>query len=76
MTVHGYTTQAGFLLNCGVTDFITGEEEPEVRSSLSRQIQRLTLPGDMGEAFKAIALTKNYPEPLLGFTFMNQLERL
>ncbi len=76
LTVHGYTTQAGFLLNCGITDFMNGEEEPGVRFALSRQIQRLTLPGDMGEAFKAIALTKNYAEPLLGFTFMNQLERL
>ena len=28
LTVHGYTTQAGFLLNCGITDFMNGEEDP------------------------------------------------
>lgn len=76
LDVHGYTHQAAFLLNCGITDFMTGHEEPRTRLALSRQIQRLTLPGEMGEAFKVMALTKNYEENLLGFTAMNQLERL
>ncbi len=77
LDVHGYTHQAAFLLNCGITDFMTGQEEPRIRLELSRQIQRLTLPGEMGEAFKVIALTKNYAaESLLGFNVMNQLERL
>lgn len=78
LDVHGYTHQAAFLLNCGITDFMSGEEEPRTRLALSRQIQRLTLPGEMGEAFKVMALTKNIDASLslLGFKTMNQLERL
>lgn len=76
LEVYGYTHQAAFLLNCGITDFINDQEGPAQRRLLIQQIQRLTLPGDMGEAFKALALTKNYEENLLGFHTMNQLERL
>jgi len=76
LNVQGYTHQAAFLLNCGITDFMTGDEDPRSRISLSRQIQRLTLPGEMGEAFKVMALTKNYEQDLLGFKTLNQLERL
>jgi SAM-dependent MidA family methyltransferase len=75
LDIHGYAIQAAFLLNCGITDFLMGQED-HVRSALSRQVQRLLLPGDMGEAFKVMALTKNFSENLLGFTTMNQLERL
>lgn len=71
-----YTHQAAFLLNCGITDFISGQEPPQERLELSRQIQKLTLPGEMGESFKVMALSKNYEQPLLGFKMMNQIERL
>jgi SAM-dependent MidA family methyltransferase len=76
LELDGYTHQAAFLLNCGITDFMTGNEDPRMRLVLSRQIQRLTMPGEMGEAFKVMGLVKNFAEPLLGFTLMNQLERL
>ncbi len=76
LEVLGYIHQAGFLINCGITDFMSGQEEPMVRLKLSRQIQRLTLPGEMGEAFKVMALSKNMELPLLGFGAMNQIERL
>lgn len=73
--VAGFTHQAGFLLNCGVTDFLA-VSDPEVRVNLVRQVQRLTMPAEMGEPFKAMALTKNYEGPLMGFRYMSQLERL
>ncbi|MBS0350590.1 MAG: SAM-dependent methyltransferase [Proteobacteria bacterium] len=76
LEVSGYTHQAGFLLNCGITDFITGAEDPRTRLDLNRQIQRLTLPAEMGEAFKFMALTKNFSEKLLGFNHFDQLARL
>jgi SAM-dependent MidA family methyltransferase/cbb3-type cytochrome oxidase subunit 3 len=76
LAVYGYTHQAAFLLNCGITDFMNNDVSARERLVLSRQIQRLTLPGDMGEAFKAMALTKNYETDLLGFRTLNQLERL
>jgi len=37
------------------------------RLRLSRQAQLLTLPGEMGERFKAIALARDCDGPLRGF---------
>ena len=76
LTVAGFTHQAALLLNCGITSFIPAYEDPALHYAITQQIKKLTLPSEMGELFKAIALTKNYQQPLLGFTNMNQTERL
>ena len=67
--VAGYTTQAHFLIGCGLGDFVANVEALELvqRLNLSRQAMVLTLPGEMGERFKVIALSKNYDSPLRGF---------
>ncbi len=67
--VGGYTTQAHFLIGCGLGDFVANVEGLELvqRLNLSRQAMVLTLPGEMGERFKVIALSKNYDSPLRGF---------
>jgi SAM-dependent MidA family methyltransferase len=67
--VAGYTTQAHFLIGCGLGDFVANVEGLELveRLNLSRQAMVLTLPGEMGERFKVIALTKDYASPLRGF---------
>jgi len=67
--VAGYTTQAHFLIGCGLGDFVANVEGLELvqRLNLSRQAMVLTLPGEMGERFKAIALSKDYDSPLRGF---------
>lgn len=67
--VAGYTTQAHFLIGCGLGDFVANVEGLELvqRLNLSRQAMVLTLPGEMGERFKVIALSKNYDSPLRGF---------
>ncbi|MDD5057142.1 MAG: class I SAM-dependent methyltransferase [Sideroxydans sp.] len=65
----GYTSQAHFLLNNGVMDFL-GEVSPDdVRTfaPLSAQLQKLTSPAEMGELFKVIALGKGLEQPLAGF---------
>lgn len=65
----GYTSQAHFLLNNGVMDFL-GEASPEdVKTYLpiSSQLQKLTSPAEMGELFKVIALGKGMDQPLAGF---------
>ncbi len=67
--VAGYTTQAHFLIGCGLGDFVANVEGLELvqRLNLSRQAMVLTLPGEMGERFKVIALSKDYDSPLRGF---------
>lgn len=66
----GYTTQAFFLINVGITELLQATSPEAVRdyAPLSAQLQKLTSPAEMGELFKVIALGKNLSEPLLGFT--------
>ena len=67
--VAGYTTQAHFLIGSGLGGFLADVADLDVvsRVNLSRQAMVLTLPGEMGERFKAIALAKGYDAPLCGF---------
>lgn len=53
-----YTTQASFLLNCGILDYIKHSYGTE-RLMLSNQINQLTSPNAMGEVFKVIGFSKN-----------------
>ncbi len=65
----GYTTQAHFLINCGITDLLAQTDPESVRDylPLSAQLQKLTSPAEMGELFKVIALGKGMGVPLSGF---------
>ena len=73
----GYTTQAFFLLNCGIADFIAESDPEKLRDHLplSAQLQKLTSPAEMGELFKVIAFGKEMANPLSGFA-MGDLSRL
>lgn len=78
MQLAGYTSQAHFLIGCGLAELAasaqngSGDPDPAV----SGQVKRLTLPGEMGERFKAIAFTRNFTEPLMGFQFIDQQDKL
>ncbi len=65
----GYTTQAYFLINCGITELLQDTAPENLRDylPLSAQLQKLTSPAEMGELFKVIALGKGIEEPLRGF---------
>ena len=65
----GYTTQAYFLLNCGITDLLAQTSAEDIHHYLpqSNQLQKLVSPAEMGELFKVIAFGKNFSEPLRGF---------
>lgn len=82
LTVSGYSTQAAFLLNCGLLNLTSSPIDNTVRNPFvrSQQIQTLTSPSEMGELFKVIALTRAMEErldkPLLGFTWQDQRGRL
>jgi len=66
----GYTTQAYFLLNCGITDMLAQTSTEDIHRYLpqSNQLQKLVSPAEMGELFKVIAFGKNFSEPLSGFS--------
>jgi SAM-dependent MidA family methyltransferase len=65
----GYTTQAYFLINCGITELLQEVAPENARQylPLSAQLQKLTSPTEMGELFKVIALGKGVEIPLRGF---------
>jgi SAM-dependent MidA family methyltransferase len=71
LQVAGFATQAHFLMGLGIERHLRqphGTEELAGRIALARQAMVLTLPGEMGERFKAIGLTKGYKNELSGFS--------
>lgn len=66
----GYTNQAHFLINCGITGILAQipAENAKDYLPLANQVQKLVSPAEMGEMFKAIAFGKNIHQALTGFT--------
>jgi SAM-dependent MidA family methyltransferase len=69
LDVLGFATQAHFLLSTGMqTEIDAHATSPEPARRAARQAaNRLLPPGDMGEAFKVLALGRGIAEPLMGF---------
>ena len=69
LSLAGYTTQAHFLVNCGITELLAEAGPSGSRSylALAAQAQRLLSPSEMGELFKAVALVRGLERPLTGF---------
>lgn len=80
MALLGYTSQAGFLLNNGLTSIAAAQLEActttRAQLSLTRDIKTLTLPGEMGERFQFMALGKNLASSLQGFASQDLSHRL
>ncbi len=60
LDVRGFVTQADFLINGGLDDELAGIADLPIADQLelSRQVKILTLPGEMGEHFKCIGLSR------------------
>jgi SAM-dependent MidA family methyltransferase len=70
LRVAGFATQAHFLMGAGIEHYLSDIATQEIaeRMHLARQAMVLTLPGEMGEKFKVLALTANHDHPLRGFS--------
>jgi SAM-dependent MidA family methyltransferase len=68
-TVLGYTSQAQFLVNCGITHVLaeTPREDARAYAPAASAAQKLLSPAEMGELFKVMALGRGIDVPLLGF---------
>jgi SAM-dependent MidA family methyltransferase len=66
----GYTSQAQFLVNCGITEILaeTPASDAAAYAPLASQAQKLLSPAEMGELYKVIAFGKGVSAPLRGFT--------
>ena len=69
MHVLGYTSQAQFLLSCGITEMLGAIPAEDVRTyaPIAAQVQKLVSPAEMGELFKVMAVGRGVEGPLLGF---------
>ncbi|GMR14777.1 MAG: SAM-dependent methyltransferase [Gammaproteobacteria bacterium] len=82
LEVSGYTTQAMFLLSCGLEEVISSfqslSEKDRVVSNI--EVRKLTLPGEMGERFQVMALSRDLDEDvrdeLRGFALTDLRYRL
>ncbi len=75
LEVAGYCTQAAFLLSSGIEQEFLEAPDGAQRARLSAQARELLMPGEMGETFKAMALTRGITQPLTGFG-LQDLRRL
>jgi SAM-dependent MidA family methyltransferase len=66
LDVAGFCTQAGFLLATGIERFAAAASGIVEQARLAGEARRLLMPGEMGEAFKVMALTRDYEPPLGG----------
>lgn len=78
LDVEGYTTQAYFLMATGLQEFTAGMTSANSRQQAmtAQQIRTLTMPGEMGERIKVMALARQYNHALKGFSVMDQRIRL
>ena len=74
----GYTTQATFLLNCGLADILARTPAEDLMRYLpqAQAAQKLISPAEMGELFKVIALGKGVENTLVGFAQGDRCETL
>jgi SAM-dependent MidA family methyltransferase len=65
----GYTSQAQFLVNCGITGILaeTPASDAAAYAPLASQAQKLLSPAEMGELFKVIVFGKGVSARLRGF---------
>ena len=65
----GYTTQAHYLIGSGLDRVLTRAiaRRPEHAARLQSEVKTLTLPGEMGERFKIMGLTRGLETSLPGF---------
>jgi SAM-dependent MidA family methyltransferase len=72
LEILGFTTQAAFLIGAGMESLLSTEmnlvDDEQHRARLAGEARRLMLPGEMGEAFKVIAVGRGYHAPLAGFS--------
>jgi SAM-dependent MidA family methyltransferase len=68
LEVAGFSTQAAFLLATGIERLAaSGSGDIVEQTRRAGEARRLLMPGEMGEAFKAMALTRDYDAALTGF---------
>jgi SAM-dependent MidA family methyltransferase len=74
----GYTSQANFLINCGLVGLLEKLDPADVGAyaPVAASVQRLLSPAEMGELVKVIAVGRGVDHRLLGFSAGDRSARL
>jgi SAM-dependent MidA family methyltransferase len=74
----GFTSQAAFLSQTNLEGLFVDalNAHPEQQYALAKQVRTLSLPAQMGERFKVMAINKSLDLPLRGFQNFDQRHRL
>lgn len=86
MDLIGYNAQGDFLLACGLLKHmerqmtevggLTQEKQTQTQMAMAAEVKKLTMPHEMGELFKVIALGRKVDQVLSGFRNSNKSYRL
>ncbi len=74
--VYGFTTQAYFLISCGLAVLVSAGDPTMTLSRLkgTSAVHRLISPSEMGELFKVMGFGKGMADPILGFQSARHLQ--
>ncbi|MFT7533190.1 MAG: SAM-dependent MidA family methyltransferase [Gammaproteobacteria bacterium] len=77
LQVSGFTNLSGFILSSGILEELQSRPRgAEQQLAISNELKRLTLPTEMGEIFKVIALGRNVDVDLICFQLQDSRGRL
>ena len=78
LSLLGYTSQAAFLIGCGLEQLMSASDPEDARAhlGLTQQVKKLTSPHEMGELYKVIVLGRGIREPFPGFADHDRRGRL
>lgn len=76
LTLEGYTTQAAFLAGNGIDRMLQAAGQGAEGILLAQQARRLLLPGEMGERFRVMGLSRGLGPALAGFGVRDLANRL
>jgi len=76
LKLFGYTSQAAFLIGCGLTELAIESMDLRPQLEQAQAMNKLTAPHEMGELFKVIALGRGVRAPLRGFVIQDRRSRL
>ncbi|MFC1795561.1 class I SAM-dependent methyltransferase [Pseudomonadota bacterium] len=78
LELEGYTSQAMFLLGCGLDEVLAEQTalSKDGGLALNAQVRHLTLPGMMGERFQVMGLSRDLGLELKGFSLLDLSHRL
>jgi len=78
LSVCGYTTQAFFLMGCGLEGLLaeSNPEDVQPHLKLMQEVKHLTLPSEMGERFKVLGLSRGLDFSPIGYSLQDMRGRL